>query len=1085
MTSWRTTLAFNQKGEGKEDGGGGEAARPLDFVGLEQERKHKWRNFTSNLEDECCHDEYTTEKDGAQMKRAVGGKPAAVGRSSADAIKDEPRQSMHPGRNVSSISSLYMQQLRGDIYLGGERPCESEPAPTPSTSLPPTLPLRDWVKHHANRNQTSLGPMVMGMGKRIDKKYLEDAADIALSLARKLGKGSSLIRNEDVTIENIVVSDTKSGDIDFIVEGDHCESDGDSPAPDQTHRSNICALGRMYYELFTQGAQYKTLGAKKESGPAPPSDVNSFDVALKITSMDATQPDDRMDKRKQPRRLSEADSQSHYASLQNSGVPPSLCRLIADMLANEDGPGGLFRPDRSVASISDVICDLEHMVEDPNSFLHDSLLMRFEPVMHDKLYGREADLHACLEMADGMLNQNTVEMLVPQSAIMISGFSGSGKSRLVREVATHLGKRGWRCLQCKFPQEVRPHPLSTITSAFDHFFEDISRGMLENGDQQGIVDQVTGSFDDSDMHVLCGLIPALRKLKPVARETPLSNDVSFSSRDANASKCRLHLLLGLLVRALSSPEKPLVLVMDDLQFADTASLEVVNSLVEDIQYGQANSNSSTLASDGAQFLFVGCYRSNEVSDSDPLALSIHEMRESSAIRLKEINLDGLSSEDVNAMVGDSLFYPRRLTRSLASLIHQKSAGNPLFVKEFLNSLATVNLLTYSLSRHRWIWDEDVIQMKAVSNGVADLLTDRLQRLPKDVLASLEVMSCFCVLPGDLMAHVKNNVCGVPDLAAGLDSAETELLVKKKTDGSYHFVHDMVRQTVYGGIEKKDREVMLKELADSLISRTVEGRRDFALFAIVDLINRVNPINTLNAEDRVRYANLLLLAGEKAIHTPDFPTAFEYFESGISFLGDGLWGDEYELSLALCTKAATVGSFLGKTNLMKQHINEVLNNSRCYEDRLESMMVLIESLIMSACGEEALTHSLEVLNYLGEPISNNFDNDSVKDELAETHKCVQQMLSLENLPPMKDPQKIRAMNFMRLIIASTHQQKSRLFAVASCRMVRLTISHGLHVFSGMGMAGFVRCYFFGVFVSFPLSISFLSRVIPVARVHNSP
>ncbi|KAL7544957.1 LOW QUALITY PROTEIN: hypothetical protein ACHAWF_008327, partial [Thalassiosira exigua] len=591
--------------------------------------------------------------------------------------------------------------------------------------------------------------------------------------------------------------------------------------------------------------------------------------------------------------------------------------------------------------------------------------MRFEQVVHDKLYGRETDLRACLEVAEDISKQKPLEMFVPQSSMLISGFPGSGKSRLMREVATHLSKRGWICLQCKFPQEVRPRPLSTITSAFDHFLEDITN-TLESGDQQSIVDRVTNSFNVIDIQVLCELIPALRKLLPGSRETPSLQDVSFSLRDANASKFRLHFLLGLLVRVLSSPEKPLVLVMHDLQFADTASLEVIDSLVEGAQCEKASS-SSTLASGGAQFLFVGCYRSNEVSDSDPLAVSIQQMRESSTISLKEINLDGLSSEDVNAIVGDSLFYPRRLTRSLVALIHQKSAGNPLFVKEFLNNLAAENLLTY-----------------------------RLKRLPKHVLASLEVVSCFCVLSGELLVHVKNNVGGVSDVVAGLDSAAKELLVKKKADGSYHFVHDMANSLWGDG------------LADTLISRTAEGRKDSVLFVIVDLINRVRPTNTLVAEDRVYYAKLLVLAGEKAIQTPDFPTAFEYFESGISFLGDGLWGNEYELSLTLCTKASFVENFLGKTNLMKQHLTEVLGNARCYEDKLEAMMVLIGSLIISGSCEEAVNHSLGVLDYLGEPISKNFDNESIRDELSETHKCVQQMPPLDGVPPMKDPRITKAM-----------------------------------------------------------------------------
>ena len=116
--------------------------------------------------------------------------------------------------------------------------------------------------------------------------------------------------------------------------------------------------------------------------------------------------------------------------------------------------------------------------------------------------------------------------------------------------------------------------------------------------------------------------------------------------------------------------------------------------------------------------------------------------------------------------------------------------------------------------------------------------------------------------------------------------------------------------------------MLKEIADTLIARTYEGRRDVILFIIVDLINRVSPRNTPIAEDRVRYAKLNLLAGDKAIRTPDFSSAFEFIESGISFLNDDHWEHEYDLSLALFKNAAGVTCSLGKSHLMTTRLNEV-------------------------------------------------------------------------------------------------------------------------------------------------------------------
>lgn len=155
---------------------------------------------------------------------------------------------------------------------------------------------------------------------------------------------------------------------------------------------------------------------------------------------------------------------------------------------------------------------------------------------------------------------------------------------------------------------------------------------------------------------------------------------NFDSSDTEASKCRLHHLFGLLVKAIS--QRPVLLFFDDLHWADQASLDLMMALV----HQQVNG--------GSNVMFVGSYRSNEIADSDPLDLSLQQIKVLVSVTLTEILLNGLSCDDVNVMVSEALCYPRRLTHTLSNLIHQKSTGNPLFVKEFLNDLAVENLLNY-------------------------------------------------------------------------------------------------------------------------------------------------------------------------------------------------------------------------------------------------------------------------------------------------------------------------------------------------------------------------------------------------------
>ena len=359
------------------------------------------------------------------------------------------------------------------------------------------------------------------------------------------------------------VNDTATGEVDFV------NITSPDPSPDsgpqksgqlRSERSAIKMLGRVFYEIFTQGTSPLVVLGGNKSNSSLGSASLPFDLSLNNgDGQDNSQTDDGVEdesRRKQHRRVSKK-KQNHYEALQEEGLPPSICRLVADMLENEealDGSEGLFRSDQAVASFSDVISDLLQMVNKPDSFLHDSFLMRLEPIIPgDKLYGRSGDLRRCSEVAKGM-SQST-----NQSAIMVSGEAGTGKSSLVREMSKHLQEQGWQVLQCKFDQEVHPRPLSIITSAFDRFLINLVSQLNVTG-QKEVSSCLVTVFDDEDIAELCRLVPALRELVPVNDTLSKPGEGLFNFPEA--SKCRLHRLFGLLVKTLSSKTRPLLLVFE-------------------------------------------------------------------------------------------------------------------------------------------------------------------------------------------------------------------------------------------------------------------------------------------------------------------------------------------------------------------------------------------------------------------------------------------------------------------------------------------------------------------------------------------
>ncbi|KAL7550550.1 hypothetical protein ACHAWF_013773, partial [Thalassiosira exigua] len=1063
---------------------------------LRPDRRAPWSAFLSGLEEECASSEDEGDGGGDEGsssppscatgeeggRRVAEPAPRSARASGSDVAREEGGRNERPAapdwKNPGGVGSLYLRDLRARARLGTTMPHgEVEARPSDAigaTELPPSLPLREWIGRFAGAGRSAIAARRGGAIESADEAYLEAAVRVALSLANVVSErcdveqcddedgGSGALCENDICIENVTVTNTKRGEADFRERSG--SSDGPASLPEQ--RIVIERLSRIYFELFTRQI---FPSSPPEESRAPEarqssSEPKCFDSALTISDVgecrgsNDNDRDDGRGSRKQRRRTgAAAKARSPRDILERSGLPISVRRLVTDMLPPSDGEGELFRPDRSVASLSDVISDLSQMRDEPDSFLHDaSLLSRFAPAIPAKLYGRERELTTCLDVARGVFDgsrtdgaEDSPPRRSPRAAIAIAGGAGSGKSRLMDEVSRRLEMEGgWRTLRCKFDREAR-QPLATIASAFDRFLID-ERGVAGCRD---VAARVREAFGADGVDEIAHFVPSLARKDESSRDgtsrqhgASQQRPFSFDGRDAAASKCRLQNIFGALLEALSGPERPLLLLMDDLQWADASSLELLGSLVDGV--GERRFRDET-TNEPSKVLLVCGFRDDDQVEAEGPSTLIEGMKACRRIDLNEIRLNGISRDDVNALVSDSLRYPRRLTRSLSNLICGKSGGNPFFVKEFVNSLFSENLLTYSFSRCEWQFDEEVIELRTVSDGVADILARRLQRLPQDVLSGLRVMSCFgSEVNAEVLIHVKN-ICGVSDIMGALDCATKEsLLIKKQKpdDVSYSFVHDMIRDTVYHGIEKDARLQILKEVADALIAKTSEDRSDSILYTVVDFINRAGRAFTQDSEKRDLSSKFNLLAGEKAL--PDFVSASNYFESGISYLGEDCWSNGYDVSLALHKKSAQVHWTLGKPRSMNQRIDTVMENAKCFGDTLDCILVRINWLLMDGkSGALALSRTLEVLEQLGESFTEDTD---VGEELTTVRQSLP--VDLNDLPPMKDPTKIRAMDFLYIAIHQSHRLKNKIFPFVACRMVKLTVEYGINIYSPLGFSG---------------------------------
>ncbi|HTX54615.1 MAG TPA: AAA family ATPase, partial [Candidatus Baltobacteraceae bacterium] len=332
-------------------------------------------------------------------------------------------------------------------------------------------------------------------------------------------------------------------------------------------------------------------------------------------------------------------------------------------------------------------------------------IVPFAPGAHDvpdalhipeKLYGREAEVGRLLEAFDRVVAQGTPAL------VLISGYAGIGKSSVVNELHKALVPSGLFAAG-KFDQYKRDIPYATLAQAF----QGLIRGLLalSEADLAPWRDTLREALGPNG-RLMTGLVPELKLIigdQPPAPELP-SQEVQR----------RFQLVLRRFLGVFARPEHPLVLFLDDLQWLDASMLDLIEHLL--IQPGVRH------------LLLIGAYRDNEVDAAHPLMRKLAAIREAGA-PVQEIVLGSLSREDVGQLIADALHCPPERAEPLAQLVHDKTAGNPFFVIQFLRALAEEGLLTFEHDQARWCWDLDRIHAKGFTDNVVDLMVGKLSRLP--------------------------------------------------------------------------------------------------------------------------------------------------------------------------------------------------------------------------------------------------------------------------------------------------------------------------------------------------------------------
>jgi PAS domain S-box-containing protein len=627
----------------------------------------------------------------------------------------------------------------------------------------------------------------------------------------------------------------------------------------------------------------------------------------------------------------------------------------------------------------------------------------------EKLYGREDEIKTLLAAFDGIAKSGAPRL------VLVTGYSGIGKSTLVHELDKALPSIGGLFASGKFDQYKRDIPYATLAQAF----QSVIRQLLAKSDAELAPwrDALREALDPLG-GLLIDLVP---ELKVIIGSQPPVPEVSPQN-----ARQRFQLLFRRFIGVFARPEHPFALFLDDLQWLDAATLD----LLEDI----------LTRSDLKHLLLVGAYRHNEVSEAHPLIRKLRVIRDVGA-EVDEIRLRPLARDDVQQYTADALRSERKRTARLAQLVHEKTGGNPFFLIQFLCALAEEGLLSFDHDQARWRWDLERIHAKGYTENVGDLMAGKLSGLPIEARNALLELACLGNSAGVTILSLVHRTSEQRVHADLQDAVRLDLI--ERLDTSYKFVHDRVREAAYALLPDEDRPALHLRIGMMLAAQTnpIDAGED--IYVIANQLNR--GVLALTREDERRQIIAVnLAAGQRARKAAAYHAAIVYLEVARDLLGAEAHPSCSPTSFAVGLLLAECEFLVGRPVVAEAQLLVLSQNCTTLEAsgdvaRLRAQLYTSEGQIGRAV-EVCLEFLRQVgINWSSHPSRSEVDEDRLRlRRLAEKFSDEQ----LHALPLMEDPGNRATMKVLADLNTPAFLTDRNLSDIMLLAAARLTLEHGV-------------------------------------------
>jgi PAS domain S-box-containing protein len=626
----------------------------------------------------------------------------------------------------------------------------------------------------------------------------------------------------------------------------------------------------------------------------------------------------------------------------------------------------------------------------------------------EKLYGRAREIDTLLAAFDRVVAGGETEL------VLVSGYSGIGKSSVVNELHKVLVPPRGLFATGKFDQYKRDIPYATLAQAF----QSIVRRLLAKSEAELLRwrDHLRQALDPNGL-LIVDLIPELKLI--IGAQPPVPE---LPSQDALK---RFQLVFRRFIRVFARPEHPLALFLDDLQWLDAATLDLLEHLATH--------------SEVRHLLLVGAYRDNEVGASHPLLRTLGAVRQAGA-RVQEIVLAPLGLDDVGQFIADALHCVPERVRPLAQLVQEKTGGNPFFAIQFFTALAEEGLLVFDPIARAWQWSMDRIRAKSFTDNVVALMVGKLKRTSPTTQEALKQLACLGnIAPTTNLAMVHGTT---EEVHTALWQAVHAGLVLRE-DSIYKFLHDRIQQAAYSLIPDEQRADLHLRIGRALLASMTADELAEHLFDVATQFNR-GATRLIDEDEKVRVATIDLRTGRKAKASAAYASARAYFSAGMALLDKSDWSSRYELTFNLGVERAECEFLCGDFEKAEQLIAQLLQLAASRADLAAVYRLKVQSHVVKSENQQAVASALKCVSLFGIDLPAHPTWEQVQTEYETLWQTIdgRPIESLIDLPMIADPQVQAAMKVLSELTPAAYLTDVRFCCLLMCRMVTVSMQYGM-------------------------------------------